>query len=224
MNNAKTMLSIKKPPQLEKTISLKGVSSKNKKNDKKKIESTTSNPIESTTFLQVDSKTLPELNETSAKNSTNFDLDEEFTNMLKLFIGDLIKKTVEERLDQKNNKLVEEKVEQIKNDTSKETLLSAKNNKEHENLDVLKIEESTTNSTEQTRQIKNEDKDIPVRTYRRPVYIDEPLKKYKLILIDGSDAVEILPKKNSADRFTSLRSKKLKEVNDENEDFRSSGK
>lgn len=211
MNNAQTMLSSKKLPQREKEVSLKAVFPKNKKNDRKKLETTTQ---ESNQYMTVES--LQDLNETSKTNSklvsTNFDLssNQEFANLMKTFLEDMVKQAVKEQMEAKNK-------------TEKENILSAKNNKEGQNKEFVKLQQSNNfpEAIDEQNEEKGEDEveNVPQRTYKRPVYVDEPLKKYKLVLIDDGDYA----KPTHSERLSKLRSKTLKNV-EKNRDFPLSSK
>ena len=200
MNNAQTMLSNKKLPQREKEVSLKAVFPKNKKNDRKKLETTTQ---ESNQYIPVES--LPDLNETSKMNSklvsTNFNLssNQEFANLMKTFLEDMVKQAVKEQMEAKNK-------------TEKENILSAKNNKEGQNKEFVKLQQSNNfpEAIDEQNEEKGEDEveNVPQRTYKRPVYVDEPLKKYKLVLIDDGDYansyLEIKSQRSSQDFVSTL--------------------
>ena len=197
MNNAQTMLSNKKLPQREKVASLKAVLPKNKKNDRKKLETTAQ---ESNQYIPVES--LTETSKTDSKLvSTNFDLssNQEFTNLMKTFLEDMVKQAVKEQMEAKNK-------------TEKENTLNAKKNKEGQNREFVKLEQSNNfpEPTDEKNEEKGEDEgeNVPQRTYKRPVYVDEPLKKYKLVLIDDGDFTKPTP----SERLSKLRIKALKNI------------
>jgi hypothetical protein len=204
VKNAKAMLltTTTKAPQSEKSVKLKATRRKIKKNEYKTRESSMDDTSDSAEQAPIESTTLSELNESTPNVSkpaeANFDLNanqELLVNSIKSILGDLVKKTVEEQMslnvDQKE----------------KEKLLSAKK---------FKID----NSTNEVSELTEKDEVLSAKRYKRPAYIEEPIKKYELLLIKSIDDLDELNlgKKNTVQRLLKLRSEKLDEHN--NDDFR----
>jgi hypothetical protein len=204
VKNAKAMLltTTTKAPQSEKSVKLKATRRKIKKNEYKTRESSMDDTSDSAEQAPIESTTLSELNESTPNVSkpvdANFDLNanqELLVNSIKSILGDLVKKTVEEQMSLNVNQ------------KEKEKLLSAKK---------VKIDNSTNEVSESTEK----DEVLSAKRYKRPAYIEEPIKKYELLLIKSIDDLDELNlgKKNTVQRLLKLRSEKLDDNN--NEDFR----
>ncbi len=191
-----------KAPQSERPVKLKATRRKIKKNESKSRESFTENTYDPAEEAPIESTTPSELNESKpnvskpAEASLDLNTNQELlVNSIKSILGDLVKKTVEEQISLNSNQ------------KEKEKLLSAKK---------VKIDNTTNEASESTEK----DEVLSAKTYKRPEYIEEPIKKYELLLIKSIDDLDELnlEKKNTGQRLLRLRSKKLE--NNNYEDFR----